>query len=134
LTSGVWTIVGRELHEQARRPWTFWLRVCFALIAVGIFALTAGWIALQGVGDQVLGILLFHNLQVALFPVIWLVVPFLLMLVPSMFRFPPWWPGTTDILIQLLTVLVLAQILAACGQLYLLQGKMARREFRTLPA
>ena len=77
MTAGVWTILGRELHEQARRPWTYWLRLILALIAVGVFALTTAWTAARGVGDQVLGGLLFRVLQAVLFAVAWLVVPFL---------------------------------------------------------
>jgi len=71
------TIVGRELREQARHPWTYRLRIYLALTAVAIFALSATRAVSQGMSDQDLGLVLFHDLQAALFAVIWLVVPFL---------------------------------------------------------
>jgi hypothetical protein len=58
---------------------------------------------------------------------------FLAMALPSVLRFSPFWPRTQDVLIELLIVVIVAQLLATLGQLMLLERRMARREFHTVP-
>ena len=67
-------VIIRELQEEARRPFNYWLRVLAAAALVGIFTMMVWgrqW------GPTTSGAELFGNLNATLFAAIWILVPLL---------------------------------------------------------
>jgi ABC-type transport system involved in multi-copper enzyme maturation permease subunit len=80
----MWPVTLRELRAESRRRFTYWLRVigAAAILAAVVFTIQQGDRAGFGTSSafqsqQIMGRLLFGNVNAALFALIWLIVPLL---------------------------------------------------------
>src|SRR5215204_5421934 len=84
----MWPVIVRELRAESRRPFTYWLRIigAVAIFAAVLFTLQqpSRWNVRTPFGaapafqsHQIMGRLLFGNVNAALFALIWIIVPLL---------------------------------------------------------
>jgi ABC-type transport system involved in multi-copper enzyme maturation permease subunit len=84
----MWPVIFRELRAESRRPFTYWLRIigAVAILAAVLFTLQqpSRWSVRTPFGaapvfqsHQIMGRLLFGNVNAALFALTWIIVPLL---------------------------------------------------------